>query len=72
MSYANLDLGVFQETKVSYGIHTSALAGYCVFVGKCEPAPQGVAVFYQDAPHFQVKALKPHGPNVLIFQVELV
>ena len=31
MAQANLDLGVFQDSKFTHGIHTLTLAGYRVF-----------------------------------------
>ena len=63
----NLDLGVFQDTKVTDGIHMRASAVYCVFVTNTLSRNRrgGVAIFYQDAPHFKVKALQLHGPNML-------
>ena len=69
---ANISLGVFQETKVTNGIHTRALAGYHVFATDAPSRHRGgVAVFYQEeTPHFQVEVMQQHGPNVLSFQVD--
>ena len=72
MAQSNLDLGFFQDTKVTYEIHTRKSAGYRVFTADAPTrncGGGGVDVFYRDAPHFQVKALQLHGPNVMSFQV---
>ena len=70
LSQANLDLGVFQQTKVTDRVHTCASAGYHVFENQYfKPEIRGVDVIYWDTPHFQVEALQTHGPNMLIFQV---
>ena len=72
MAHPNLDLRIFQETKVTDGIHTRASVGYHIFATNTPSRHRGgMAVFYQDAPNFQVKLLQPHGPNVLSFQVAL-
>ena len=68
-----MELGVFQETKVTDGIYMIVLAGYRIILSD---APrrycEGVDVFFQDVPHFQVKAIHPHGPNVTSFQLDSV
>ena len=70
MSQANMDQGIFQETKVSKGIYTRGLARYRVVA---IDAPRqhcgGVAVFYHPAPHFTVEAVQKFGPNVVGFQM---
>ena len=71
MSQSNLDLGLFQYTKVPNRIHTRVSAGYHVLaVDALRWHRRGVAVFYKDAPHFQFEAYQPHGPNVSIFQLD--
>ena len=71
MDQTNIDLGLFQGTKVTYGIHTHALARYCVFVTVLfSRRSGGVSVFYRyKTPHFQVEEMHQHRPNVLSFQV---
>ena len=70
MAQANLNLGFFQDTKVIDGVHTRATAGYGIFMTNTSIQHHGgVAIFYQHLPHFQVKALQQHGPNLLIFQI---
>ena len=39
---------------------------------RCAGTAWGVAVLYMDSNHFQVKALQPHNPNMLSFQVSSV
>ena len=55
MYQANMDLDIFQETKVTDGIYTCGSAGYSV-VATDAPIRHcgGVAVFYRTAPHFAV------------------
>ena len=70
VSQYNLDMGVFQENKVTYRIHMRASEGYPVSVSNVSIRDRGgVDVFYQDAPHFQVELLQTHGTKVLRFQV---
>ena len=66
VSQTNMDLGVFQETKVTDGIYTCGLAGYSV-VATDAPSRHhgGVAVFYRPAPYFVVEAIQQFGPNVV-------
>ena len=70
MSQSNMDLGIFQDTKLTDGIYTRGLAGYSVIA---TDAPirhhDGVAVFHWPAPHFAVKAVQQFGPNVILFQL---
>ena len=64
MSQANMDLGIFQETKLTKRIYTR------------ESAPSahsgGVTVFYRAAKHFYVEAIQTYGENVISFQLESV
>ena len=70
-----MDLGVFQETKVvgGGGIHVSLLGVYWV-AATASPRQHrgGVAVLYHKAGHFTLEALHPNGPNIFIFQLEMV
>ena len=53
MSQANMDLGIFQETKVTDDIYTRGSAGYSVVATDAQSRHRGgVAVFHRPAPHF--------------------
>ena len=65
-----MDLGIFQETKVTDGIYTCGLDGQSVVVLDAPSRdPSGVAVFHRSAPHFAVKAAQKFGSNVVGFQL---
>ena len=68
MSQANMDLGIFQETKLTDGIYTRRLGGYSV-VATDTPSQHrgGVAIFHWLVPHFAVEAVQQFGPNVIGF-----
>ena len=70
MAQANIDLGVFQETKCTDRIYTRESAGYRV-VATDAPSPHrgAVALFYRPSPLFAVEAVREYGPNVLSFEV---
>ena len=70
MSQANMDLGIFQETKMTEGIYTCRSTGYSV-VATDAPSQQrgGVATFHWPALHFAVEALKQLGPSFIRFQM---
>ena len=57
MSQANMDLRIFQETKLTDGIYTRRSAGYSV-VATDTPSQHrgGVTIFHQPAPRFEVEA----------------
>ena len=59
MSQASMDLGIFQETKLTDGIYTRRSAGYS-FVATDAPRRHrgGVAIFHRPAPHFAVEAVQ--------------
>ena len=59
MSQANMDLGIFQETKCTDGIYTRESAGYRV-VATDGPSQHrgGVALFYRPSPLFEVEAVR--------------
>ena len=70
MSQANMDLGIFQETKVTYIIYTCGSAGYSIVATDVPSRHRGgVAVFHRTAPHFAVEAVQQFGPNVVGFQL---
>ena len=70
MLQKNIDLGVFQETKVTEGIYTRDSSGYKV-VALVAPVPHsgGVAVFYHASEHFFMEALQIYGANSVSFQL---
>ena len=69
-----MDLGVFQETKVSGGEYMHSSMEYNDLVDDTPSSHRGVgvSVFYHDASHFQVEAYQSHGMNVESFQVASV
>ena len=70
MSQANMDLGIFQETKVTDGIYTREPAGYSVIATEAPSQHHdGVAVFHRPAPHFAVEAVQKFSPNVIGFHL---
>ena len=70
ISQANMDLGIFQETKVTDGIYTCGLAGYIAVATDTPSQYRGrVTVFHRLAPHFAVEAVQKFGPNVIGFHM---
>lgn len=70
MAQANVDLGVFQETKLTDDIYTRVSSGYRVIATNAPSEHQGgVALFYRDSDQHQVEALQTFGPNVVSFQL---
>ena len=70
MAQANIDLGVFQETKCTDGIYTRESSGYRVVATDAPSRHRGgVALFYRSLPLFMVEAVREYGPNVLNFEV---
>ena len=68
MAQANIDLGVFQETKCTDGVYTRESAGYRVVATYTLSRHRGgVALFYRLSPLFAVEAVREYGPNVLSF-----
>ena len=68
MSHANMDLRVFQETKVTRGIYTQESSGYMVVATEALSAhSDGIDIFYRRAEHLLVKALQNYGANVVRF-----
>ena len=67
---SNVDVGVFQETKLKDGIYTMISDRYKVFA---TPAPirhwGGVVLFYRDSPTFTVEAIHQFGANVIACQL---
>ena len=70
MSKANMNLGIFQETKVTDVIYTCRLAGYSVLATDVPSQNRGrVAVFYWPAPHFVVEAVRQFELNIAGFHL---
>ena len=70
MSQANMDLGIFQETKITNDVYTHRSDGYNVAATDAPIRHRGgVAVFYCPPPHFAVEAIHKFGPNVVGFQM---
>ena len=65
-----MDLGIFQETKLTDGIYTRGSAKYSVIATDAPIQHRGgVALFHRPAPHFAVEAVQQFGPNVIGFQL---
>ena len=70
LAQANMDLGIFQETKCMDGIYTCESAGYSVVATDAPSRHRdGVAVFYRPSPLFAVEAVRQFDPNVVGFQL---
>ena len=70
MAQANMDLGIFQETKCTEVIYTCESDGYSVVAMESQSRHRGgVAVFYLPSPIFTVGAVRQFGPNVVSFQL---
>ena len=70
MSQANMDLGIFQEKKLTKGVYTCSSDRYS---GVATDAPiqhcGGVAVFYRLSPHYGVEAIQKSGPTVVVLHL---
>ena len=70
MAQANIDLGVFQDTKCTNGVYTRALARYhVVATDTLRRHCGGVALFYREEADFAVEEVRTYGPNVISFEV---
>ena len=70
MAQANIDLGIFQETKCTDGIYTRESDGYSVVAMDAPSRHRSrVAVFYRPSPLFAVEVVRQFGPNVVGFQL---
>ena len=70
LAQANIDLGVFQETKCTDGIYTHKSVGYRVVATDAPSRHRGrVALFYRPSSLFAVKEVREYGPNVISFEV---
>ena len=67
-----MNLGIFQEKKITNGIYTCSLEGYSVFAMDAPRRhPVGVAILYCRSPYVAVEAVQTFGPNVFGFQLEM-
>ena len=70
MSQANMDLGIFQETKCTDGIYTRESAGYRVVATDTPSRHRGVmSLFYRPPPLFMVEAVREYRLNVMSSKV---
>ena len=61
-----MDLGVFQETKLTKCIYTRESSGFKVVVTETPIAHSGsVAIFYRTTNHLSVEAFQVHGANIV-------
>ena len=66
----NLDLGVLQDTNITYRLHIRDSEGYHALAADILSRHHGgVDILYRDVTHFQVKVYHPHGTNVAILQM---
>ena len=72
ISQTNMDLGVFQETKVTKVMYTRESSGYMVVATEATSAHSSAgAVFYIAADHFSMEALQTYGANFFRFHLAL-
>ena len=70
MGKSNVDVGVFQETKLRVGIYTRGSAGYKVVTTLAPKQHRsGAALFYWDPPTFTVKVIHQFGTNAIACQL---
>ena len=73
MAQENVNLRVFQETKVTGGIYMQEYSGYRVEASDVPSRHSGgVAVFYCTEEHFSLEALRLYSTNVVILQLASV
>ena len=71
MSQANMELSIFQETKLMDGVYTGRSAGYSTVATDTPSRHRGrVAVFYRPSPRYLVEAVQQFGPNIVSFHLE--
>ena len=72
MCQANMDVGVFQETKLTDGIYKHGSDGYRV-VTTLMPSRnrRGVALFYHEPPIFSVETIHQFGANIIACQLAM-
>ena len=70
MSHANMDLGIFQDTKITNVVYTRGSSGYIVVTTDAPIRHHGrIEVYYRPSPRFTVEAFHQIRPNVVGFQL---
>jgi hypothetical protein len=70
MAAMGVDLGIFQETKITDGIYTRLSSGYSVVASNALSVHQGgIALFWRPNKSYEVKDWRVRGPNVLSFVI---
>ena len=70
ISQANMDLGIFQETKITKRIYTRASSGYKVVDTEAPITHSGgVSILYWTAKHFYLEEFQAYGENVVSSQL---
>ena len=70
MSQANIDLGIFQETKLTKRIYVCDSSGYKVMATEAPSAHSGNnALFFRAEGHLSVEAFQDHGVNTVSFHL---
>ena len=70
MAAMDVDIGIFQETKVTSGIYTRMSSGYSVVASNAASVHQGgIALFWRPKKSYEVEDWSVRGPNVLSFVI---
>ncbi len=70
MAAMDVDIGIFQETKVTDGIYTRMLSGYSVVASNAGSVHQGgIALFWRPNKSYEVEDWRVRGLNVLLFVI---
>ena len=71
ISQANMDLVIFQETKLTNGVYTHGSAGYSIVAMDVPSLHRSrVTVFYRPSPRYVVEAVQQFRPNVINLQLD--
>jgi exonuclease III len=66
MAFMRVDLGLFQETKLSHDKFTHQCCGYQVCATRAKSSSQGgVALFYRESKNWTIEGVHFYGPNVM-------
>ena len=70
MYLLHVDLGILQETKLTHNIYTHIFGDYRVMETEASSASQGgVALFWGEIEHYEIKEVTKHRPNVITVQL---
>jgi hypothetical protein len=70
MEAMGVDIGIFQETKITGGIYTRSSSGYSVVASDAPSAHQGgIALFWRPNKSYEVEDWRVRSPNVLSFVI---